>query len=251
VKREIEVKVRCCVFISAVLLGWLPAGGVFTAEEATKPKKQIVKPLRNGVRVYIPPRVWIGIVDKDADVEILPGETDEWCKVQYTKDGSRFVGWIRKRDLDLPKTPAPKKEEETGPKILSVEETSEQFRKLVRIGVDYKSSRGGGFSPGRPFGHRWAKVGRVEMKLRLDGKGRPAKTLVLRHFQRDAAIQFYVENKIVQLKEFKNTASPVFYRVIDWYIRAFEAYNEDKIPDFRRLIESADNFWDAVDDQSK
>lgn len=248
-KRDIEVKLRWCVWVSVFLLAWLPATGNLTAEEGTKPKTKTVKPLRNGVRVYIPPLVWIGIVDKDAEVEILPGGNDEWCKVQYTKDGSRFVGWIRKRDLDLPDNTPPKPKEETGPKILSVEETSDQLRKLVRIGVDYKSSRGGGFSPGRPFGHKWTKVGKVEMKLKLDGKGRPAKTIVLRHFQRDAAIEFYVEGKIVALKKFRKTAAPIFYRVIDWYVRAFQAYNEDRIPDFRRLIESADNFWEAIDNQ--
>jgi len=250
VKRDIQVKMRWCVFVSAFLFAWLPATEGLTAEEGAKPKKQVVKPVRNNVRVYIPPRVWIGIVDKDAEVEVL-GESGEWCKVQYTKGGTRFVGWIRKQDLDLPNKPPPEKKAETGPKILSVEETSQQLRQLVRIGVDYKSSRGGGFTPDRPFGHDWAKVGKVEMKLRLDGKGRPAMTLVLSHFQRDAAIQFYVENKIVQLKQFRKTAAPVFHRVIDWYIRAFEAYNEDKTPDFRRLIESADRFWEAVDNQPK
>lgn len=244
------VKRRCLAWIGAFLLVCLAATGRSAAEEDTKPKKVVLKPARNNVRVYTSSRVWIGVLDKDAEVEVLL-EGDEWCKVQYTKEGNRFVGWVQKGDLAFPESEAPKKKEEEGPKILSVEETSEQLRQLVRIGVDYKSTRGGGFSPGRPFGHKWARVGNVEMKLRLDGEGKPAKTLALRYFQRDAAIQFYVEEKIVKLKEFRKIADPVFYRVVDWYIRAFEAYNEDKLPDFRRLIESADNFWEAIDNQPK
>ncbi len=252
VKGGIEVKVRWCVYVGVFLFAWLPPTGKLSAEEGTKPPdKQIVKPVKNGVRVYVgdaTTRVWIGVVDKDADVEILR-EAGEWCQVQYTKGDTRFVGWVRREDLALPNNPPPEKKDDKAPKILSVGETSEQLRKIVRVGVDYKSSRGEGWKPEKRYGRRWTKVGRVEMKLRFDDQGKLAKMEVLSNFQKDAAIELYVENKIVELRQFQKIANPAFDRVIEWYIRALEAYNEDKIRNFESLIESADKFWKSIEKQ--
>jgi hypothetical protein len=57
----------------------------------------------------------------------------------------------------------------------------------------------------------------------------------------------YVENKIGELKKFRESAHPDFDRIIMSYIRALEAYNDNRIPDFTRLIDSAERFWDVMD----
>jgi hypothetical protein len=247
-KGGVELKAKGCVWVSALLLAWLPATGNVTAQQDTKPKKEIVKPVKDGVRVYTSSRVWIGEVDKDADVEVLL-KTAEWCKVQYTQKGTRFVGWVRRDELALADNPPPTKEEDTGPKILSVEETSEELRKLVIVGIDYKTSRGEGWDPKRTVGVRPTRQGNTTMKLRVDDKGMPAKLVVLARFRRDHVIELYVENKIVKLKQFRNIANPAFDRIIASYIRALEAYNEGKIPDFKSSINSAERFWETIEAQ--
>lgn len=223
-----------CVWVSVVLLGCLVAMGAATAEEQTEPKKEIARAVKNGVRVYTPTRVWVGVLDKDAEVEVLL-KTGEWCQVQYTKDGSRFVGWVLKEDLVFPGSPPPEKKDDAAPKILSVQETSDQLRELVRVGVAYKTTTG------------LVPQGKTEMTLDLTGKGTPAKMVVLARFPRSPAVELYVEKKIVELKEFQKIAQPVFDRIITSYIRALQAYNEDRIPDFKTLIERADSFWKIID----
>jgi len=246
------VKSRWCVWVSAFLLAWLPATGKLIAAENTKAKKEMVKPARNGVRVYIgdaSSRVSIGVLDKDAEVEVLL-KTAQWCKVQYTKDGNRFVGWVLKKDLALAENPPPKKEEETKPKILSLEETSEQLRKLVRVGVSYKASRGEGWDPRRRAAHGGPKeVGKTEIKLNLSGGGTPAKLAVLRRFRKDHTIELYVEKRIIELKKFRERAHSDFDPIIRSYIRALEAYNDGRVPDFIRLVNGAERFWNVIDAQ--
>lgn len=124
-------------FASAVWFAWLLSASTWTAEEPTSPNKDVVKPVRNGVQVFTSSRVLIGVLDKEAEVQVLL-KTEQWCKVQYTKDGNRFVGWVLKEDLVFPDSSSPKKEEEKGPRLLSLRETSDQFRNMVRVGVTYK-----------------------------------------------------------------------------------------------------------------
>jgi hypothetical protein len=243
------VRSRWCVWVSAFLLAWLPATGKLIAAENTKAEKEIVKPVRNGVQVFTSSRVLIGVLDKEAQVEVLL-KTDQWCKVQYTKDNNRFVGWVLKSDLALPENPPPKKEEEAKPENLSVEETSEKLRQLVRVGVGYKASRGEGYDPNRTAAYRGpTEAWRTEIKLNLSGGGTPAKLAVLRHFRKDHAIELFVEKRIIELKEFREIAHPDFRRIILWYIRALQAYNDGKVPDFMRLINSAERFWNVIDAQ--
>ena len=238
---------RWYLFASAVWFAWLLSASTWTAEEPTSPNKDVVKPVRNGVQVFTSSRVLIGVLDKEAEVQVLL-KTEQWCKVQYTKDGNRFVGWVLKEDLAFPDSSSSKKEEEKGPRLLSLRETSDQFRNMVRVGVTYKSVRGEGWDPNRRVGVPGpTEAGNVEIKLNLSDEGTPAKISVLRHFRRDHAIQLYVENKIVQLKQFREIAHPDFDRIIMSYIRALEAYNDNRVPDFTRLIDSAERFWDVMD----
>ena len=139
-ERGIDVKRRWCIAGIAFLLAGLPAPGRLSAAENVKSKKEIVKPVKNGVRVYTSSRVLIGVLDKEAELEVLL-EASQWCKVQYTKDENRFVGWVLKEDLALPDNPPPKEEVEK-PTVLSVKETSEQLRPLVRVGINYKTCTG-------------------------------------------------------------------------------------------------------------
>jgi hypothetical protein len=253
VKGGREVKLRWCVWVFVFLFAWLPATGKLAAAESAKDpkdKKEVIKPAKNSVPVYTSSRVWIGLLDKDAELEVIL-VAGQWCKVQYTKDGTHFVGWVRKDDVILPEGISPENDQETKPKILTLQETSDQLRQLVRVGVDYQSSRGEGWDPKVTVGVTPARRGNVQMKLRTDGKGMPAKMLVLARFRRDKVIELYVEQKIVELKQFRQVANPGFYRVIDSYVRALEAYNDNRIPDFKRLIDSAESFWDTIDNQPK
>ncbi len=260
------MKMRRYVWVGAFLIAWLPITGRWTAAEEAKDKKnegakdakageakekkEIVKPVRNNVCVRSSYGVLIGVVDKDAEVEVLL-KSGDWCKVQYTKDGNRFVGWVLKEDLALTDTPPPDKGTKDEPKILSAQETSEQLRKLVRVYVEYKSSRGESWNPDTSVGVNPTRTGDVQMVLKFDDKGTPAKLVVLTRFRRDHVIQLFVEKRIVELKGFRNVADPVFDRVIDSYIRALEAYNDGKIPDFKRLVESAERFWEAIEGQAE
>ncbi len=112
-------------------------------------------------------------------------------------------------------------EEETEPEkeTLSLEETSEQLRKLVRVGVSYKDSRGGA----------------------------PAKLSVLRRFRKDRAIELFVEKKIASLKELRKIAHPDFHAVIENYIKGLESYNDGRVADFNRLIRAAENLWEGIE----
>lgn len=241
------MKVRWCVWVSAFLFALLPAMGKVIAAENTKPKKEVVKPVRNNVPVYTTKqRVLIGVLDKEAEVQVL-AKSGDWCQVQYTKDDNHFVGWVLRRDLALPDNKPPEKKEDTEPKTLSVKETSENLRKLVRVGVKYKAARGDSWKPDDRFKFRPRERVSVTMNLRFDDKGMQAKLEVLARFQRDDAIELYVEKKIVQLKQFQRTAHPDFKRVIEWYIAALEAYNEDKVTNFLSMIRSAERFWEAID----
>ncbi len=241
------MKSRSCACVAAFLVAWLPARSRFTAAEDAEAKKEMVKPVKNSVPVYTSSRVLIGVLDKEAEVEVLLN-ADQWCKVQYQKDGNRFVGWVLKDDLALTDNPPPKEQEETKPRVLSVEETSEELRKVVRVGINYKASRGEGWHPGKHVAvPRWKEMGNVEMKLDFSGGGAPAKLAVLARFRKDHAIELYVENKIVELKKFQEMAHPDFGAIIRSYVRALEAYNDNRIPDFKRLIESAERFWAVLD----
>ena len=243
----IDVKLKRCVWVVAVLFACLPATGKLIAAEDTKPKKEIVKPIKNNVPVYTTSaRVLIGVLDKDAEVVLLR-RLGQWCQVQYTKDNNHFVGWVLKEHLDLPDNKPPEKKDEPKPETLSVEETSEKLRPLVRVGVTYKATRGDSWRPDRRHSFEPSERTTVQMTLRFDDKGNQAKIEVLARFQRDDAIELYVEKKIVKLKEFRKTAHPDFHRIIDWYIGALEAYNEDKVPNFRSMIRSAERFWAAID----
>jgi hypothetical protein len=245
------VKRRWYIAGIAVLLIGLPVPRRLSAAENVKAKKEVVKPVKNGVRVYTSSRVLIGVLDKEAELEVLL-EASQWCKVQYTKDGNRFVGWVLKEDLALPDSPPPK-EEAPKPSLLSVKETSEQLRPLVRVGINYKTSRGEGWDPDVSVGVQSIRSGSTQMGLRFDDKGMQAKLVVLARFRRDHSIELYVEDKIVKLKQFREIAHPAFDRVIDSYIRALEAYNDSRsrIPDFKRLIESAERFWEVLDSQEE
>ncbi len=240
-----QVKLRRCGWVFLSVLGLVSATSDLVAAEDAKPK-EIVQPVRNGVRVYTSSRVLIGVIDEEAKVEVLQ-KAGQWCQVQYTKDGSRFVGWVVKEDLALPENKPPEEKKEPEPTTLTVQETSEQLRKLVRVGVNYKATRGDSWKPDERFKFRPRESMSIQMQLRFDDKGSPAKLEVLARFQRDDAIELYVENKIVALKEFRTKAHPDFYRVIDWYISALEAYNEDKVPNFKSNIRSAERFWEAID----
>jgi hypothetical protein len=243
------VKSRRCVWVAAFLLVWLPATGKLIAAENTKDNNEIVKPARNGVQVFTSSRVLIGVLDKEAQVEVLL-KTNQWCKVQYTKDGNRFVGWVLKNDLALPDNPPTTKEEETKPKILSLKETSEQLRQLVRVGVTYKATRGEGWDPKRTAVYKGpTPAGRTEIKLNLSGEGTPAKLSVLRHFRKDHSVELFVEKKIIELKKFREIAHPDFDPILFSYIRSLEAYNDGRVPDFVRLVESAERFWSVIDAQ--
>lgn len=239
------MKLRRCVWVSLFFFAWILLAGHLIAAEDTKPK-QVIGPVKNGVRVYTSSRVLIGVIDKEAKVEVLQ-KSGQWCQVQYTKDGSRFVGWVLKEDLALPENKPPEKEKEPESQTLSLTETSEKLRQLVRVGVNYKATRGDSWKPDERFKFRPRESMSVQMQLRFDDKGAQAKLEVLARFQKDDAIELYVETKIVALKEFRKTAHPDFYRVIDWYISALEAYNEDKIPNFKSFIRSAERFWEAIE----
>lgn len=243
------MKMRWYTLACAACFLWLLSATTWTAEENTKPTKEMIKPVRNGVQVFTSSRVLIGVLDKEAEVEVLL-KTDQWCKVQYTKDGNRFVGWVLKEDLAFTDTPPPNKEEEKGPRPLSLQETSEQLRKLVRVGVSYKSTRGEGWNPNRRVGVPGpTEAGNVEIKLTFTDKGTPAKISVLKNFRKDHAIELYVEDKIVELKHFREIAHPDFDRIIMVYIRALESYNDNRVPDFNRHIDSAERFWNVIDSQ--
>lgn len=243
------MKLRWYTLVCAACSVWLLSATAWTAEENTKPNKEMVKPVRNGVQVFTSSRVLIGVLDKEAEVEVLL-KTDQWCKVQYTKDGNRFVGWVLKDDLAFTDTPPPNKEEEKGPKPLSLQETSDQLRKLVRVGVSYKSTRGEGWDPNRRVGVPGpTEAGNVEIKLTFSDQGVPAKISVLKNFRKDHAIELYVENKIIELKHFREISHPDFDRIIMSYIRALEAYNDNRVPDFTRSIDSAERFWNVIDSQ--
>jgi len=253
------MKMRQSAWVVAFLIAWLPATGRWGAAEQAKDKKsegakageakdnkEIVRPVRNNVGVRSSYGVLIGVLDKDAEVEVLL-KSGDWCKVQYTKDGNRFVGWVAKEDLALTDTPPPDKGAKDEPKVLSPQETSEQLRKLVRVYVDYKSTRGESWNPDTSVGVNPTRMGDVQMVLKFDDKGTAAKLVVLARFRRDHVIQLFIEKRIVELKGFRNVADPVFDRVIDSYIRALESYNDGKVPDFKRLVESAERFWESVE----
>ncbi len=216
--------------------------------EPAGPKQGMARPVRNGVFVRTSSRAVIGVLDKDAELEVLL-TAGEWCKVQYTKDGNRFVGWVLKEDLVLPDQPPGG--EETKPKTLSVNETSEQLRKLARVGIAYKTSRAESWNPNDTVGVKHTRSGTTQMTLDFTGGGQPAKMAVLARFRRDHAIELYVEKKTVELKEFQKIANPLFDRIINSYVRALEAYKDSRIPDFKRLIESADDFWAVIDQQAE
>ena len=77
---------RKCVWVGVFVFVWLTAASKLTAAEDAKPK-EIVQPVKNGVRVYTSSRVLIGVIDKEAKVEVLQ-KAAQWCQVQYAKDGN-------------------------------------------------------------------------------------------------------------------------------------------------------------------
>jgi hypothetical protein len=250
---------RTAVLISLVLTLQFPilAGGQ-TVSGASGPTW--VRPVKENVVVYTSTGSKverIGILTENVVVQVV-GEDRSWYKIRFTRENAEFEGWVLKQEVAVEGTPAnppkrekpepsptPKpKEEEKQPeeKTLSLKETHDKLTELVQIPVGsgpqvklsydldaMRKSRGVSGSTG----------------MTLFG-GQKAKMEVLALFDVDEVIEYFVEEKIRSLKELEKEAHPDFDRVIDCYIRALEAYIEKKTPDFVRLVNQAERFWNRI-----
>ncbi len=236
------------------------AAGQSTPAGATGP--MWVRPIKENVVVYTSTGAKverIGILTTENVVQVV-GEDRGWYKVKYTSvsENAEFVGWVLKAEVAVEGTPAnppvrqpkpaseetPKKEEKTEPekKTLSIPETHEQLLKLVEVPVSEAPQYTVTYNL-EGMKDKVTQTGNTGMTLFGPYK---AKLEVLQLFPPDAVIAAYIEDeKIRNLEELRREAHPDFHRVIDWYIRALEAYLEKKA-NFQRLINSAEAFWKRI-----
>ena len=199
----------------------------------------------------------IAVLKKDTLVQVL-GQDRDWYRVKFITEDAEFVGWVLKAEVAVEGTPAnppkrtpkpdptprPKDPKEPPPekKTLSIEETHKKLFELAQIPV----------SEAPKYTKQYDESG-MKTKIRQSGStgmtlfgGYKAKLEVLELFPPDEVIELYVEDeKIRKLEELREEAHPAFHRVIDYYVRALEAYLERKA-NFQRLINSAENFWKRI-----
>jgi hypothetical protein len=199
----------------------------------------------------------IGVLTKDTVVQVLQ-EDRGWYQIKFTRENAEFVGWVLKEEVaiegtppDAPKRtpkpdvmPPPEEQEKPEPekKTLSIQETHEKLLALVQVPV----------SEAPQYKVTYNLEG-MKDSIRQSGTtgmtlfgGFKAKLEVLELFPPDEVIEAYIEDeKIRKLEELMEEAHPSFHRVIDYYIRALEAYLERKT-DFLRLINMAERFWKRI-----
>jgi len=217
-----------------------------------------VRPVKDSIVVYTSSGTEvarIGILTKDTVVQVFQ-EDRGWYKIKFVKEDAEFFGWVLKAEVAVEGTPAnppkrtpkpePKPKEEKKPEpeetTLSIEETHKKLLLLVEvsIGESPKYTK----SVSRGMRKTTSESGSTGQALFGGGK---AKLEVLRLFEVDEVIEVYVDDKIRELKKLVKEGHPDFKRVIDWYIRALEAYLEGKRPTFESLINRAESFWRNID----
>lgn len=219
-----------------------------------------VRPIKESVVVYTHTGAKverIAVLTKETIVQVLAQDRD-WYQIKFTTENAEFVGWVLKAEMAVEGTPAnppkrtpkpeprpkPEKPKKTEPekKTLSIEETHNKLFALVQIPVSEAPKYTVSYNlEGMKDSIR--RSGSTGMSL---FGGFKAKLEVLELFPPDEVIEAYIEDeKIAKLEELMEEAHPAFHRVIDYYVRALEAYLERKA-NFLRLISSAENFWKRI-----
>jgi hypothetical protein len=172
------------------------------------------------------------------------------------RENAEFLGWVAKEEVAVEGTPPkpptrvvkpepePKQEKKEEPeeKILTIEETHEKLLKLREVPVSsgpmYKETY-------NLDGMRHTRSGSGSTGMALFG-GQEASLQVLALFDPDEVVEWFVEERIRELKKLGQEAHPSFHRVIDWYIKGLEAYVERKPRDLERFVNQAERFWKTI-----
>jgi len=255
-----SIKLRPAMLLSLVATLLLIASAAAQTAPGAPSGPIWVRPIKETVVVYTHTGAKverIAVLTEDTIVQVLAQDPD-WYQVKFTTENAEFVGWVLKAEMAVEGTPAnppkrtpkpeprpkPEKPEKTEPekKTLSIEETHKKLLALVQIPVSEAPKYTKSYNL---EGMKDSITVRGSTGMSLFG-GYKAKMEVMELFPPDEVIEAYIEDeKIAKLEGLWEEAHPAFHRVIDYYIRALEAYLERK-NNFLRLINSAERFWKRI-----